>query len=54
MINGADLIKKLKLKPSPVFAKILREVEEQQALGKITTKDEALAAVKRLVNDWNR
>ena len=43
LINGHDLIKKLKLEPSPAFAKILRDVEEKQAMGEITTKEEALA-----------
>ena len=42
LITGHDLIKKLKLAPSPIFAKILREVEEAQVLGKIATKQEAL------------
>lgn len=42
LLTGNDLIKKLKLKPSPVFGKILREIEEQQAIGKIKTREEAL------------
>ncbi len=48
LINGNDLIKKLKLKPSPVFGKILQEVEEAQATGKVTTKDEALALAQKI------
>lgn len=42
LLTGHDLIKTLKLKPSPVFAEILNAVEEAHALGKITTKDQAL------------
>ncbi len=42
LITGHDLIRKLKLKPSPLFAKILNEIREEQALGKISTKQEAL------------
>ncbi len=49
LLTGHDLIKTLKLTPSPLFAKILREVEEQQALGKITTKAEALEAARKLI-----
>jgi len=49
LINGHDLIHKLKLKPSPVFAKILAEVEEQQTLGKIKTRQEALQLAKKLI-----
>lgn len=43
LITGHDLIKKFKLKPSPVFANILQAVEEAQALGKVKTKEDALA-----------
>jgi len=49
LINGNDLIKKLKLKPSPVFAKVLSEVEESQVLGKIKTKKEALELAGKIV-----
>lgn len=49
LINGHDLIKKLKLKPSPLFAKILWEVEEKQTLGKIQSKEEALELAKKMV-----
>ncbi|MDP2940052.1 MAG: HD domain-containing protein [Candidatus Omnitrophota bacterium] len=42
LIDGNDLIKKLKLTPGPIFAKILREIEEAQAEGSIKTKQEAL------------
>jgi len=42
LINGNDILKKLKVKPSPLIGEILREVEERQVLGKIKTKKEAL------------
>ncbi|MBF0121945.1 MAG: HD domain-containing protein [Candidatus Omnitrophica bacterium] len=42
-IDGYDLIRKLKLEPGPEFSRILKEVEEAQHLGKVTTKAEALA-----------
>jgi hypothetical protein len=42
LLTGHDLIQKLKLQPSPLFGKILKEVEEQQALGKVRTRREAL------------
>ncbi|MFT5387056.1 MAG: poly(A) polymerase [Candidatus Omnitrophota bacterium] len=45
-ITGRDLIKSLKLKPSKLFSVILKEVEEQQVLGKITSKKEALSLAK--------
>ena len=46
LLTGHDLIKVLKLKPSALFGKILSSVEEAAALGKIKTKDEALALAK--------
>lgn len=42
LLTGNDLIKILKLKPSALFGKILSKVEEEAALGKIKTKQEAL------------
>lgn len=49
LINGNDLIRKFKLKPSPVFAKILNAVQEAQALGKVSTKQEALAFAAKMI-----
>jgi putative nucleotidyltransferase with HDIG domain len=48
LINGHDLIKKFRLKPSPIIGRILREVEELQAIGKVKTKEAALKAASRL------
>jgi poly(A) polymerase len=49
LITGHDLIKELKLKPSPIFSKILTEVEEQQAIGKVTSRQEALELARKLI-----
>lgn len=48
LINGDDLIKNLKLKPSALFATILNEVNEAQSLGKIKTKKEALEMANKM------
>jgi poly(A) polymerase len=48
LINGDDLIKQLKLNPSPLFREILEEVEECQAEGKVKTKKEALELAKKI------
>jgi len=48
LITGTDLIKNLKLKPSPLFAKILTSIEEGHALGKITNREEALALAAKI------
>ncbi|MDD2752920.1 MAG: HD domain-containing protein [Candidatus Omnitrophica bacterium] len=49
LINGDDLIKSLKLDPSPLIGKILQEIEELQAIGKIKTKKEALEKAKKII-----
>jgi len=50
LISGNDLIKKFKLEPSPLIGKILSEVEELQAIGRIKTKKEALEVAKKIIN----
>lgn len=49
LISGDDLINKFNLEPSPLIGKILREIEELQAIGKIKTKKEALSAARKLI-----
>ncbi|MEW6101040.1 MAG: HD domain-containing protein [Candidatus Omnitrophota bacterium] len=50
LLDGHDIMKALKLSPSPVVGKILSELEELQAIGRIKTKAEALRQAKKLVN----
>ena len=49
LLTGKDLIRILKLKPAPLFSKILKEVEEAQATGKVCTKDQALDIARRFI-----
>ncbi len=49
LINGNDLMKKFKLKPSILIGRILAEVEELQAIGKIKTKEEAFKAASSII-----
>ncbi|MDE1921049.1 MAG: HD domain-containing protein [Candidatus Omnitrophica bacterium] len=51
LLTGHDLINVLKLKPSELFGKILSQVEEAHALGKIKTKQEALALARKILKD---
>ncbi len=48
LIDGHDVLRRLKIKPSPLVGKILKKVEEQQVLGKIKTKKEALELAVRI------
>jgi len=54
LITGDDLIKILHLTPSPLFSKILGEVEEAQAAGEITTKKQALALARDIARTFLR
>ncbi len=49
ILTGDDLIKILKLTPSPLFGKILGKVEELQAIGEVKTKKEALEVAKKIL-----
>jgi len=49
LINGDELMKKFNLKPSPLVGKILSEVEELQAIGRIKTKSKAFEVAGRLI-----
>lgn len=49
LINGNDLLKKFKLEPSPLIGKVLREIEELQAIGKIKTKPQAVIIAKKII-----
>jgi len=54
LIGGDDLLKKFKLEPSPLIGKILREIEELQAIGKIRNKKEALDAARKFIANQHR
>lgn len=42
LLNGNDLIKELGLKPGPVIGQLLESIRENQAAGKIETREQAL------------
>jgi len=50
LLNGNDLIREFGISPSPLFAKILRHVEEERLSGNIRTREEALMVVKFFLN----
>lgn len=54
LINGDDLIGRFKLKPGPVIGKILAEIEEMQATGKIKTRRQALQSAESIKDKLNR
>ena len=53
LVNGDILMKKFKLQPSELIGKILSEVEELQAIGKVKTKQEALKAADKIIKGYS-
>ncbi len=49
LVNGDQLMAKLGLGPGPLIGKVLAQLEELQALGKISTQQEAFAAGRKLI-----
>lgn len=49
LIDGNDIIDKYDLTPGPQIGKLLEAVREAQASGEVTTKEEALLLVQRLI-----
>jgi len=49
LINGNIIMKKFGLDPSPLVGKVLSEIEELQAIGKIKTSREALLAAAKFI-----
>ena len=54
LINGNDLIKSFGLEPSPLIGRILSQIKEAQAIGKLQTKREALNLAERIIKKEKR
>lgn len=51
LLNGDDLINHFKIAPSPQFKNILDQIEENRVLGNISTRKEAEALAKKLIDN---
>lgn len=49
IITGDDLIREFGLEPSKLIGRILAEIEELQAIGKVSSRKEALAIAERMI-----
>jgi len=49
LLNGDDIMRKFKLPPSPLIGKVLGELEEAQAIGKVKNKEEALKLASSII-----
>lgn len=51
LLNGHDLMKEFSLSPGPVLGDLLEKVEEARVLGQISTKEEALSFVGKILKE---
>jgi poly(A) polymerase len=49
LVDGYDIMRKFNLVPSPIIGKILRKIKEEQALGRIKTKEQSYLVAKKLL-----
>jgi len=53
LLDGEDLKSNFNLPPSPLFRIILDQVEEERVLGKLNTRDEALALGEKIIKQFS-
>ncbi len=53
LLDGQDLISKLKIKPGPKVGELLKKIEEAHGLGEISTVDEALELARGVMKAEN-
>jgi len=51
LVSGGDLLAELGIAPGPKVGELLRGIKEAQAMGEVTTRDEALAHARLLLDD---
>ena len=49
LLNGEDIIHQFQISPSPLFGKILNNVQKEQVLGKITTRKDAMILAEDII-----
>ncbi len=54
LVDGHDLINIFGMRPGPKIGKILEAVREAQAAGELTTRQEALSYIDRLLTSYNK
>ncbi|HTY45968.1 MAG TPA: HD domain-containing protein [Patescibacteria group bacterium] len=53
LINGDQLMRSLKIPPSPLVGRILLQIEELQAIGKVKNAQQALAAARKIEKEMS-
>lgn len=54
LVNGHDLMQKMGITPGPYLGTLLDVVREAQAIGEVTTQDEAFAFIRHQIRDGNQ
>jgi hypothetical protein len=49
LLNGHDIMRKFSLGSSPLVGKVLSELEELQAIGRIRSKEQAFKAARQVI-----
>lgn len=52
LVDGTHLMQALGLKPGPIVGKLLRAIQEAQAVGQVRSRDEAMALARELVKEY--
>ena len=54
LLNGEDIINNFQLSPSPLFGRILNDIQKARVLGKITTTADALALAGDIIQSQTK
>jgi tRNA nucleotidyltransferase (CCA-adding enzyme) len=54
LLNGEDIIHQFQISPSPIFGRILNDIQKAQVLGKITTPKDALALAGNIIQSQTK
>ena len=53
LLDGNELMKELNLDAGRIIGQLLEAIREGQAIGEISTRDEALSLARKLIEDGN-
>ena len=54
LLNGEDIIHQFQLSPSPIFGRILNDIQKAQVLGKITTPKDAVTLAGNIIQSQTK
>ena len=54
LLNGEDIINQFQLSPSPLFGRILNDIQKAQVLGIITTPEDAITLAGDIIQSQTK